>query len=76
MKLEIVEVNFIEEKDWLVKLTNNDQEIYYVMNSSFYSFYNLKFPLSKKEFDFYAKGIWIDAEAKFLNGKNVVSRVY
>ncbi|MFD2966563.1 hypothetical protein [Sphingobacterium bambusae] len=71
MKLEIKAVNCTEDNDWMVKLANADKEIFYIMSSSFYSFYKLKTPISKREIDFYETGLWINVEAAFLGGKNV-----
>ena len=71
MRLQVSNVNFLEDKDWLFELTNG-QEKYYIMNESFYKKEGLKNPLTKHDLDMLDVGESILCVARTILDKNVV----
>jgi hypothetical protein len=42
------------------------------MNEQFYKNHNLESPITKKELDYYDRGLWISSTAKEIDGKFIV----
>ena len=72
MRLKIVNVNFTTKENWLFKLTDENCNNFFIMQSPFYKDHKLSSPISKKELDFYDKGCWINAIVEQIDGYNVV----
>ncbi len=73
MRLRITKTNFTIRYDWLFELTNEEGDVFFIMNEIFYKMHNLKSPISKKELDYLDKGQWIKATVKQIDGINVVT---
>jgi|GEM_PF-2043598 len=75
MKLLIVDTNFYNDKDWIFKLTDDDNSIYYILDTTFYKDLGIETPISKKHLDSYDKGRIINAEVDELSGRNIVTLI-
>ncbi|MFC4687674.1 MAG: hypothetical protein BGO86_07615 [Chryseobacterium sp. 36-9] len=72
MRLKIIEVNFTTKYEWLFKLKDHNDEIYYVMDESFYKKYKIKTPITRQHLDSLEKGQSINAIAREIDNKNIV----
>jgi hypothetical protein len=74
MKLEITDMNFLNNEDWIFKLVDNVGNIYHVMNDKFYKANDLRNPISKHEFDYYDIGTVINAAVIMVDGKILLQK--
>jgi hypothetical protein len=72
MRLRIIDTNFTTKFDWIFKLTSESGINFYIMNEQFYKNHNLEGPITKKELDYYDRGLWISSTAKEIDGKFIV----
>jgi hypothetical protein len=72
MRLRIIDINFTTKQVWLFKLADENENVFYIMNESFYKNHSLKSPITKKEIDYYDKGQWINASIEQIEGKGIV----
>ena len=72
MKLTVTNTNFLNRYDWIFELKDDNEKLYYIMDTPFYKQLNLKSPISKKHLDSLDKGQAIDADVIDFSGRNVV----
>lgn len=72
MRLKITKTNHSNINDWRFMLSDENGEVYYIMNNPFYERRNMKCPTFPEERDRYHNGLWITAYVKQLGNKNVV----
>ncbi|HSR37375.1 MAG TPA: hypothetical protein VLL95_00570 [Phnomibacter sp.] len=72
MRLKITDTNFTSINEWLFRLVDESENVYYIMNEPFYRKHNIKSPVSKKELDCYGRGQWITVSVEEIDGKRVV----
>lgn len=72
MRLKIIEVNFTSRYEWLFKLKDHNDDIYYIMDESFYKKYNMKTPITRQHLDSLDKGQSINAITKDINNMKIV----
>ncbi len=72
MRLTITDVNFTSKYDWLFKLIDQSNEIYYIMDDRFYRNHKVKSPITKQHLDYLDVGQSISAITKEINGKKIV----
>ena len=75
MRLRIIETNFTTKYDWLFRLIDQHNEIYYIMDDKFYRNHNIKSPITKQHLDSFDKGSSINAIVREINGKKIVLQV-
>lgn len=75
MRLRITDTNFTTKFNWLFKLSDENGNIFYIMNESFYKSHSLKSPITKKELDYFDRGQWINAHIDLFDGKGVVVEI-
>jgi hypothetical protein len=72
MRLKVVDVNFTSRYDWLFMLKDQNSEVYYIMDESFYKKYNMKTPITKQYLDSLDKGQSINAITREINNRKIV----
>lgn len=72
MRLRIIQANFTKKYDWLFKLNDENGNVFFIMNNSFYEINKFKSPITKKELDYFDKGQWITASTVLIDELNVV----
>jgi len=74
MELEVKDVNFTNNYNWLFKLSDGVDE-YYIYNDYFYYEKGLKTPITKKELDSLDVGHSILCEVKDYEGVKVITKI-
>lgn len=72
MRLKITDTNFTTKYDWLFKLTDYNDEVYYIMDEFFYRKYNMKTPITRLHLDSFDKGQSINATIREINNRKIV----
>jgi hypothetical protein len=75
MRLRITETNFTANYNWIFKLSSEQWQEAFIMNSDFYKARNMKSPISKRELDYLDKGYWLKCEVKDIEGILVVTNI-
>jgi len=75
MRLKIIDVNFTTRYDWVFKLADETNNIFFIMNESYYKKRNKNSPISKKELDYYDRGQWINVFTENIDGLGIVVKV-
>ncbi|MPT31989.1 MAG: hypothetical protein E2600_10070 [Chryseobacterium sp.] len=72
MRLKVIDVNFTSRYDWLFMLKDQNGEVYYIMDESFYKKYNMKTPITKQHLDSLDRGQSINAITREINDRKIV----
>jgi translation elongation factor P/translation initiation factor 5A len=72
MRLRIIETDFTAHNGWVFKLVNESGNDFYIMDDAYYKKHSLKSPITKKELDYYDKGLWINASVVQIEGDSIV----
>jgi hypothetical protein len=75
MKLTIIDTNFTTSNEWLFKLKDKENNIFYILNPEHYRQIALKSPILRNQLHYYFKGSVITAEVKEFNTRKVVTSV-
>lgn len=75
MRLEVKEVNFTMEKEWIFKLSDGFSD-YYILDYNGYKLKELKNPITKHELDYLDVGSSILCETEESYGLSIVTRIY
>ena len=76
MKLTITDTNFSNDQDWLFKLKDGRDNVFYILNTEHYRQADLKSPINRKQLHYYYKGSEIEAEIIEYEARNIVTSVF
>jgi hypothetical protein len=76
MRLRIVEMDYTTSKSGIYKLQNDRGEVAFIMEDFFYKRLDMKNPINKSHLDYFEVGLWIDAQIKEIDGKNIVFNIF
>jgi hypothetical protein len=75
IKLTITDINFSNDQDWLFKLKDKDDNVFYILNAECYRQADLKSPVNGKQLHYYYKCSEIAVEAMEYESRKIVTSV-
>jgi hypothetical protein len=76
MKLTITDTNFSNDQDWLFKLKDEGDNVFYILNAEHYRQLDLKSPITLKQLHYCYRGNEIEAEATEYDTRKIVTSVF